>query len=1204
MSSLLSARTGLALVLLTGIGVAADSAAPQEAASPALPKEWASALKWRSIGPATMSGRITDLAVYEADASIWWAASASGGLLKSTNNGVTFEHQFDREKTVSIGAVAVCQSDPNLVWVGTGESNPRNSVSYGDGVYKSVDGGKTWKNMGLKGSFQIGRIAIHPDDPNVVYVGALGRLWGENEERGLFRTKDGGETWEKILYVDQKTGVVDVVLQPGHPETLLAATYERMRDRFDGNDPAKKWGAGSGLYRSEDGGDSFEEVRKGLPGADLGRISLEFYRKDPSIVFALVESSSIGAEPEDAPYMGIQGEDAEVGARLTQVLDDGPAKEAGLKLGDIVISLGGKTVHSYDELIGTMREHLAGETVAIEVSRERKSVVTDLTFAKRPGAKEDQPGKAEEPGKQDEPEAEEPGKEGEPKEEPEKKEIRTPFRTSLGGQVANVQHQQGPDGKENGGLYRSADGGVTWTRLNSINPRPMYFSRVRVDPSDEKRLYVLGVSLHRSEDGGEFFSDDGGGNDVHVDHHALWIDPTDGRHMILGNDGGLYVTHDRMEHWDHLNHAAIGQFYHVAVDSRRDYNVYGGLQDNGTWGGPSRGQRGGSINEDWISIGGGDGFVCQVDPGDPDLVYYESQGGGLGRTNLRTGERGFMGAKPPRGKKYRFNWKTPFLLSKHNPGILYAAGNYVFRSLFRGDNLKPISPEISNTDQGSATALAESPLDADVLYVGTDDGGLFSTLDGGATWNNLYETQAEKKEEPKPAPALEVAAGTNGDGTNGDGANGDGANGERAGEPADPITGTWKVESSGGGRRGGGYTVELELKEGGLVTGFLDGRMGSGEISGGRFDPEKKTLAFSFESESFRLEFSGTLEGDVIKGTMDMGGGRFTRDFEARRSGEKSDRDSEREAYVWKPIAELTEKPLRVSSLEASRFKKDRVYMSLDGHRSDVDQPFAFVSEDRGQTWRALAGSLPSDCGVVRVLREDLKNADLLYLGTEFGAYASIDRGATWTTLNTNLPTVAIHEFAQHETAGEVVVATHGRSLWALDVTPLRQLSREAVADDFRLLEPNNAVYFRPEPRRGGTLRRFEGENPKEGAELFYSFAKEQNGATLKVENALGETLREFDVDRAAGLHSVRWDLRGSGSSGSNWRAPRVEPGTYQVVLTVGKHRVIQPLLVLADPDLPGVQLWGEEYERMLEQIRIFDGGEETDPTDSLEEVH
>ncbi len=258
-----------------------------------------------------MSGRITALAVYEKDPNTWWVASASGGLVKTVNNGVTFEHQFDREATVSIGDVQVAPSDPNIVWVGTGEANPRNSVSWGDGVYKSTDGGKTWKNMGLKQTFQIGRMAIHPADPNIVYVGALGRLWGPNDDRGLYKTTDGGETWAKVLYVDDKTGVIDVQMDLKNPDTLLVATYERQRDGFDGNDPATKFGPGSGVYLTKDGGQSFQRVTKGLPDGNLGRIGISIYRKDPRQIYLVLEAEKIGQVPENAGYAGIRGEDAD-----------------------------------------------------------------------------------------------------------------------------------------------------------------------------------------------------------------------------------------------------------------------------------------------------------------------------------------------------------------------------------------------------------------------------------------------------------------------------------------------------------------------------------------------------------------------------------------------------------------------------------------------------------------------------------------------------------------------------------------------------------------------------------------------------------------------------------------------------------------------------------------------------------------------------
>ncbi|MBU0608761.1 MAG: PDZ domain-containing protein [Armatimonadetes bacterium] len=656
-----------------------------------------------------MGGRITALAVYEKDPTLWWAATASGGLLKTTNNGISFEYQFQHENTASIGDVAVAQSDPNIVWVGTGENNPRNSVSWGDGVYKSTDGGKTWTNMGLKDSFQIGRFAIHPTDPNIVYVGAMGRLWGHNPERGLFKTTDCGTTWKKVLYIDDHTGVIDVQMHPQNPDTLLVATWERQRDEYDGNDPAKKWGPGSGLYKTTDGGQSWSRMTKGLPTCELGRIGIDYYRKDPNVAYLVLESERIGQEPPNAPFLGINGQDADVGARLTEITAGSPADKAGLQKGDIVVRLAGTTIHSYADLVKQIRKRQAGDTVEIEVSRERKSVVVQVTFTRRPDAE-----KADGSG-------------------------RLPFSSGLGGQSENAQEQQGPQGHEYGGIYRSTDGGESWTRINSVNPRPMYFSQVRVDPSDNNFLYVLGIVFHSSKDGGStFVSDDGRG--AHPDHHALWIDPKDGRHMILGNDGGIYITHDRGALWDYLNHVAIGQFYHVTVDPRPAYRAYGGLQDNGTWGGPARVRSdGGPVNDDWVLLNWADGFICQVDTRDPDQVYFEMQNGGMASYNFRTSKRHSIRPPDGRGSGYRFNWKTPFLLSAHNPSIHYSAANFVFRSVDQGRNLKRISPDITRTRQGSITVLAESPLDADLLYAGTDDGLVWVTDDGGKRWVKLTD---------------------------------------------------------------------------------------------------------------------------------------------------------------------------------------------------------------------------------------------------------------------------------------------------------------------------------------------------------------------------------------------------------------------------------------------------------------------------------
>ncbi len=987
---------------------------------------WIQTLQWRSIGPANMGGRIVALAVYPRDPNLYYVATASGGLLKTENNGITFTHLFDRESTVSIGDVCVAPSDKNIVWVGTGEQNPRNSVSYGDGVYKSTDGGKTWTHMGLKDSYQIGRIVIHPENPDIVYVGALGRLFGPSPERGLFKTTDGGKTWEKILFIDDKTGVIDVQMNPRDPNQLLVATYQRQRGIYDEGDPIVKWGPGGGIHRTTDGGKSWTRVEKGLPTVDLGRIGLSYYAKDPKVVFAIVESQDIGKGPPrekgvGTAYMGIRGDTVEDQVVMTQIVEKGPAEAAGLVPGDVIESIGGKALKSYENLLDVLQDKKPGDKETLKVKRGDESLELSITFAERPG-----------------------GSGGDPE---------RPFAGSLGSQRENVQDRQGKDGFQTGGVYRSGDGGVSWTRINSLNPRPMYFSQIRVDPSDEKRVYVLGIALYRSEDGGKSFKSDGG-RGVHADHHAHWIDPADGRHMIVGSDGGVYQTYDRMTKWDHLNHMALGQFYHVALDSNRDYRVYGGLQDNGTWGGPSRTHDGsGPVNSDWVSINGGDGFQCQVDPEDPDLVYATSQYGGMMRRNLRTGQVTSIRPRPPEGKSLRFNWNTPFILSPHNPRVFTCAGNYVFRSLDRGDDPKLISPEITRTDKGSATALAESPRDADVLYVGTDDGALWVTRNGGRDWIDIAQN------------------------------------------------------------------------------------LGVG-------------------------------------------------------------------------------KPCHVASIEASRYADGRVYVALNGRRSDLDEPFLLVSEDYGQTWKNLGTALPR--GSSHCLREDVQNADLLFAGTEFSVWVSIDRGQTWNRLNSNLPTVAVHEIAIHPTAGEIVAATHGRSLYVLDVTALRQFTPEKLAARAALYRPREAVRWLPDPRRGRTSRSFEGENPPSGLAITYSLTEKAGSISLRVLDAQGKLVRSLRTKNEPGLHLATWDLtRPPEEAGTPVSNPLLEilrrralenvagrpvpTGTYQVVLTVGDETFSHPLDVESDPSLTAAEAARLERARMERPEQFLDEVEGDEGDDQVE---
>ena len=1148
----------LLVLLVAGVGHTEEDA-PKQAASAAgahLAAQWPGKLRWRCIGPAHMGGRITSLAVSHQDPTRWFAATASGGLLRTVNNGISFEHLFDDQRTVSIGDVAVAATDHDLVWVGTGEANPRNSVSWGNGVYKSTDGGKTFAHMGLEKTFQISTVRIHPKNHDVVYVGALGRLWGTSPERGLFKTTDGGKTWKRILHVDDKTGVIDICLHPLDPETFLVATYERQRDGFDTNDPAKKWGPGSGLWRTSDGGASFERIGRGLPTCALGRMGLDWSQSAPDVVYAVIESERIGTTPEDSPYLGVSGAKADAGARITRVVKNGPSAKAGVKQDDVVIQVGDERVISYTAFIRAIRQHKAGETVALRVVRAGKEEEIALTLGKWPAAQRKKEAQVGPYGR------------------------RGPFAAFLGGQRHDLQDQQGEEGHEYGGVYRSEDAGLSWTRVNSLNPRPMYFSEIRVDPSDDQRVYVLGVRLWRSKDGGTTFTNDGHDGSVHVDHHALWIDPQNPRHHILGNDGGVYVTYDRGKTWDHLNHVAIGQFYHVGVGPRPSYYVYGGMQDNGSWGGPIRVRdASGPRNDDWFRIGGGDGFRCLVDPEDPDQLYFESQNGGLGRRHLAKGQRASMRPRPPKGTSYRFNWHTPFLLSNHNTRIYYVAGNYVFRSLNRGNGLRRISPEISHTKRGTATALSESPRDPDLLYVGTDDGALHVTRDGGRTWVDCFALPEDKDEAKGPvAKPPHAASEERGNGGDGDGKGGDEPEGPSTDRPATP--GDEKSDESlppDQGKAAKEREIYEKLKE------AVDAKKGAGlPKDGGKYTdtmPDRKTSPLSPRAK--RL-LARDANGDSVLQPEELpqGARRLFARGDANKDGvldvselkalfPAKARAKKPKYLPGKPLATLVPDDRRyVSWLEASRFETARVYLVLDAHRSDDDRPYLFVSEDAGKTWRSIVSNLPADAGTTRVLCEDRRNPDLLYLGTEFGAYVSLDRGAHWSSLGANLPTVAVHGFAQHAASGDLVAATHGRSLWVMDITPLRQMRDEALKKPVHLFAPPTAHHWRPMPGRGHA-RGFRGSNPPNGAVITFALDdKPREQVQIRISSVGGKVLRELEAPKEAGLHQVVWDLRRKGRRGRG-AGPRVAAGTYEITLVVGEEEHKQTVKVAVDPEHP-----------------------------------
>jgi photosystem II stability/assembly factor-like uncharacterized protein len=570
------------------------------------------ALKARGIGPAIMGGRVADIALDPADPYTFYVALGTGGLMKTSDNGGTFQGVFDHQPVASVGAVAVAPSDPKTVWVGSGEANDRNSVSWGDGVYLSTDGGGTWKNVGLRESRAIARVVVHPRDPRTAYVAAAGDVWTYGGERGCYKTADGGATWKRILsapapYTD-RVGCGDIAIDPQNPDVVYAALYARRRtpwsfaagpDATDGHDVG-------GIFRSTDGGTTWRKLAGGLP-TGTGRIGLSVYAKNPKVVYAVVQSDAAGT-----------------------------------------------------------------------------SDITDVRSRR-------------------------------------------------------------------GGVFRSDDGGETWTRMSPLDPRPFYFSQIRVDPQDDKRVYVLGFMLHASEDGGRTFREDRFKN-VHSDNHALVVDPRNGKRLLLGTDGGVYQSYDGGAGWAHLDRFAGGEFYRIQVDSLRPYRICGGLQDNQNWVGPSRtGSKEGIRNDDWIAVPGGDGFYCFFDATDPQIVFAESQQGDLERMDLRSGAVKSLHPNPAEGQPaYRFQWDAPLIASRHDPRVFYLAGNRVFRFTDRGESWRVISPDLSTNDPAKTTTtgsgaetygviytLAESPVKAGQLWAGTDDGKVWITQDEGATWTDL-----------------------------------------------------------------------------------------------------------------------------------------------------------------------------------------------------------------------------------------------------------------------------------------------------------------------------------------------------------------------------------------------------------------------------------------------------------------------------------
>jgi photosystem II stability/assembly factor-like uncharacterized protein len=612
-----------ALVIGQGVHAAPIAASTQDVAL--ISPEQLSGIHARSIGPAVTGGRITDLAVHPDHRATIYVATASGGIWKSTNMGQQWTPIFDDQPVSTFGDIAISPSNPDILYAGTGEQNNRQSTSWGNGVYRSDDGGTTWRHLGLEGTRHVGRIRVHPTDPDIAWVAGLGNLWDANAERGVFRTTDGGETWEKVLYVDEWTGAVDLDVDTSNPDVLYAATYQRMRKAwgFNGGGP------GSGIWKSTDGGSSWTDLTNGLPEGDKGRIGIAVSRSHPNVVMALVEAPS----------------------RPTGDAAGGP---------------------------GGFGRRDTGET----------------------------------------------------------------------------------------GTYRSEDGGATWQKMSDENGRPMYYSHIYIDPNDPDVVYSASTNSVKSSDGGRTWSTiaaqpsyDVG---VHLDMHAMWLDPSDEMHFYLAGDGGLHETFDGGQSYRKINNFEVGQFYGIGLDMRDPYWVYGGMQDNHSWMGPSETRRyDGILNDDWSQIGFSDGMYQQVDKAGPRYVYSSATSGSYNRVDVIAGTKRPIGPVAPEGESYRFDWTSPGLASVHQEGLFYMGGNRLFISrdfgetwertdeLDRGLDLSqmrlmgvPVDEVYISANDGVGgfgviSTLAESPIDMKVLWVGTDDGNVQVSRDQGKSWTEV-----------------------------------------------------------------------------------------------------------------------------------------------------------------------------------------------------------------------------------------------------------------------------------------------------------------------------------------------------------------------------------------------------------------------------------------------------------------------------------
>jgi photosystem II stability/assembly factor-like uncharacterized protein len=864
-------------------------------------------VKFRNVGPTIMSGRAVDVCVNENDPTEFYVAYASGGLWHTTNNGQSFTPLFDHEAVITIGDIDVDWKTHNI-WIGTGESNSSRSSYSGVGMYFSSDSGKTWQHKGMVETQHIGKVLIHPTQPNTVFFAAVGHLFSPNRARGVFKTTDGGSLWKQVLYIDDNTGAVDLVFDPSNPQVMYAAMWHRERRPWN----FVESGATSGIYKSMDGGDTWSCITKdgsGFPqGNGIGRIGLAVFPKNPDIVYAIMDNQNL--KPEE------------------------PKKDTSV-------------IEARD-----LKDISKEEFLALENSKLEKFLRTNEFPEKYTASAV--------------------------KDLVKKDSVKPAAVTDYLNDANNSLFTSQVIGSE---VYRSNDAGKTWKRMNTDDLFNLtytygyYFGRIVVSPTDENKIVVCGLPLLMSRDGGKTFSSMDGSN-THGDHHAVWINPKRDSHMIDCDDGGLHITYDNGKSWFKANTPPVGQFYSVNADMAKPYNVYGGLQDNGVWCGPSHSD---PADKSWLQNGqndykflyGGDGMQVQVDTRDNNTVYAGYQFGYYARIDKSTGDSKSIHPKNNLGEpNYRFKWQTPIFLSKHNQDILYMGTNRFMRSMNKGDDMKAISGDLTLHDKkgdvpfNTIVTISESPLRFGLIYTGTDDGLIWISKDDGYTWKNI--------------------------------------------------------------------------------------------------------------SDNIYKAFPNVPRG------------------------------------------------LCVTRVTASAFSEGRIYACFNGHHYDHFNPYLFISENSGDTWKEIDSELPFE--PVNVVKEDVKNENVIYVGTDNGLYTSLDRGKSFMSMTGNLPRVAVHDLVVQPRENEIVIGTHGRSIYIAGLSEVEQLTDSVLQKPLYFFYP---VIDRPFSKSWGSKTNPFTDDPYYHPQHDIRFYSKSTGInTIRILSDKGIVLATMRDSSEAGLNYAMYNFQ------------------------------------------------------------------------------